>query len=142
MPDNAPESGSWVKFRNTAEAILGIGAKYIFPVVASLVPVLNVPRWAAVLVTNVVPALMAAAETMNNAPGAGPAKKSQVMEAAAGMMAVLEKTFTGGAKGNFDLLRPTLEILIDRTVAMVNDLAPEIIQDDPLLDPSHPANQP
>ena len=123
-------ASQWVKIRNKIEAIALFGSKYVFPVVASLGVTAGFPPWAGVLIVNIVPALMAAVETMHTEPGAGPVKKQQVLDATAQMMAVLENTFTGGAKGSFDKLRPTLEILIDQTVSAVNDLFPQIIGSD------------
>ena len=123
-------ASTWVRIRNTIEGIAVFGAKYVFPVAASFAASAGFRPWAGVLIVNIVPALMAAVETMHTEPGTGPVKKQQVLDAAAGMMAVLEQTFTGGAAVNFDKIKPTLSILIDQTIAMVNDLMPEIIAND------------
>ena len=134
-------ASTWVRFRDQAEAIIGIGVKFLLPFisVASFIP--GIP--AGILkVLKIIPALMAVVEEAMPEPGSGPAKKQAVLNSAEALMVFLEGQLTGGAKGNFDKLRPAIEAVIEGTIGMVNGLAPQIIADDPLLDPNHPANQP
>ena len=124
-------ASSWVKFRNQAEAIIGIGARFAFPILATIAPALGLPVWVGVLAGSIIPQIMGIVEANNPAPGRGPIKKQQAINILNGFAAVLEKEFTGGAKINMDRLMPAISILIDQTVAAVNALAPAIIADDP-----------
>ena len=123
-------ASTFVKVRDFIESIAVIGAKYIFPILATICPVLKLPAWIGVIAGSVIPQLMAIAEQDFPAPGSGPMKKAKVLDAADKIMAVLESTFTGGAAGSFAKLKPTIEALIDQTVTAVNELAPAIIADD------------
>lgn len=132
---------AWVKFRDTAEAIIGIGAKFLLPFVSVAAMIPGIPA-GIVRILLIIPALMAAFEEAIPAPGSGPAKKQAVLNSAKSFIEILEGQLTGGAKGNFDKLRPAIEAIIEGTIGMVNGLAPQIIGNDPLLAPSHPAVQP
>jgi len=123
-------ASNWVMVRNQAEAIIGIGAKFAFPILATIAPVVGLPAWVGVLAGSIVPQIMGLVEANSPAPGGGPMKKTQVTNILNGFAAVLEKELTGGAKINMDKLMPTISILIDQTVNAVNALAPAIIADD------------
>jgi len=123
-------ASGWVKFRDTVEAIVGFGLKYIFPILSAIVPILKVPAWVGTVVGSVVPNLMAIAEQEFPAPGSGPMKKEKVLNVTEKLMALMESEFTGGAAGTFAKIKPTLEVLIDRTITAINDLDKSIIADD------------
>jgi hypothetical protein len=53
-------------------------------------------------------------------------------------MEYLETQLTGGSKGTFDKLRPSIEGIIEGTIGLVNDLDKSIIADDVPLDPTSP----
>jgi len=120
----------WVPIRDEIEKYAAYGARFFFPVLATVAPIVGLPVWVGTVAGALIPQLMTIAENNSPAPGSGPAKKQQVLNAADEIMAVLAKTFTGGALANFDKLRPTIETLIDQTVAAVNALAPKIIASD------------
>ena len=119
----------WVKFRDSVEAIIGIGAKIVLPIasVAALIP--GIPAGIAAAL-RAVPAFMAAVEEAIPAPGSGPAKKQAVLNSSKALMDFLDTQLTGGAAGSFDKLRPAIEAIIEGTVGVVNGLAPQIIADD------------
>ena len=123
-------ASTFVKVRNWIEAAVVFGTKYIFPILATLCPVLKLPAWVGTVAGSVIPQLIAIAEQDIPEQGSGPMKKAKVLDAAEKIMAVLESTFTGGAAGSFAKLKPTIEALIDQTVNAVNELAPSIIADD------------
>lgn len=133
-------ASAWVQFRDKFTAILGIGVQFVLPILTTVVPALKLPAWVGTVAGNLIPQLMAIAEANSPAPGTGPAKKQQVLNAADEIMAVLAKTFTGGAATNFEALKPTISVLIDQTITAVNALAPQIIADDPLVPPEPMGN--
>lgn len=123
-------ASAWVQFRDKAEAIIGIGARVVFPLLGAFAPVLGLPAWVGTVAGSVVPQLMAIAEKDLPAAGSGPMKKAKVLDATEQILAILEKTFTGHAAADFAKLRPTLELLIDGTVSATNLIAPSIVADD------------
>jgi len=144
MADNAPESGNWVKYRDYFTEGISFLAKFIAPIAVVAASVMGMPPGIANIL-KAIPALMAAAELALPTPGSGPSKKAQVLASAQAFLAVAEKNFTGGAKVNFDQLKPLIESIIDNGIAAINATMPNVIANDPpdpLLDPSHPANQP
>lgn len=130
-------ASKWVKFRDTAEAIIGLGAQILLPFIPVLSTLTVLPR-AVVALLNAVPALMAVFEQAMPESGSGPARKTAVLNSTKALMAYLETQFTGGAKGNFEKLRPAIEAIIEGTIGMVNGLAPQIIGDDPVVVSSPP----
>jgi len=130
----------WTDFRDTAEAIIGVGAKLILAVAGTVAGIPGVPPWA-IRVLSIIPAFMSVVETAMPEPGSGPAKKTAVVNSTKALMDYLENELTGGAKGTFDKLRGSIDGIIEGTIGIVNSVRPDIIADDPLLDPSHPANQ-
>lgn len=133
-------ASAWVKFRDKAEAIIGIGAKFAFPILATVAPALGLPVWVGTFAGSIVPQLMGLVEANTPTPGSGAMKKTQVTNILNGFAAVLEKELTGGAKINLDKLMPTISILIDQTVTATNAIAPAIIADD--TPPGPPAADP
>ena len=122
-------SSAWVQFRDSAEAIISIGAGILKPIlgIAAFIP--GIPAGVAA-VLRVVPAFMAAFEMAMPAPGSGPAKKTAVLNSSKALMDIMEQQTTGGAKENFDKFRPAIEAIIEGTIGMVNGLMPQIIADD------------
>jgi hypothetical protein len=130
----------WVPIRDSIVKYVTFGAKFVFPILGTLAPVLGLPAWAGTVATAIVPQLMVIAEENSPAPGTGPMRKQQVLTATQEIMAVLEKTFTGVAKSKFDTLAPLLGVLIDQTVTVVNALDKKVIADDkPGLTPGEQA---
>lgn len=132
----------WVPIRDTIESVFAFAGKFIFPALALIAPALGLPKWIGIAAGRWVPALMEMAEETFPEPGSGPMKKAKVLALTQGIMNLIGAEFTGGAAVNFEKLQPMISQMIDQTVAMTNQLAPQIIADDPLLDPSHPSNLP
>ncbi|MFA6064078.1 MAG: hypothetical protein WC736_15925 [Gallionella sp.] len=122
-------ASAWVKFRDSVEAILGIGASVLKPILGVIGFIPGVPAGVAA-VLRVVPAFMAAFEIAMPEPGSGAAKKTAVLNSSKAFLDIVEKELTGGAKTNFDQLKPAIESIIEGTIGMVNGLAPQIIADD------------
>lgn len=120
----------WVPIRDTIERIALYGAKFFFPMLAGIAPILGLPAWIGRAAGIIVPQLMAMAEADFPAPGSGPMKKAKVLSASEKIMAILEAEFTGGAAGSFAKMKPAIELLIDGTVSVTNALAPQIIAND------------
>ena len=127
----------WTDFRDTAEAIIGIGAKLILAVSGTVLGIPGLPVWAS-RVLNIIPAFMAVVEIAMPEPGSGPAKKTAVVNSMKALMDYLDTQLTGGGKGTFDKLRPTIEGIVEGTIGIVNSVRPDIIADDPIsvTDPS------
>ena len=130
----------WVPIRDSIIKYVTFGAKFVFPLLGTLAPVLGLPAWVGAVATSIVPQLMMIAEENSPAPGTGPMRKQQVLNATQEIMAVLEKNFTGIAKARFEALLPTLGLLIDQTVGVVNAIDKKIIADDAPSDPTSPLN--
>jgi hypothetical protein len=128
----------WVPIRDSIIKYVTFGAKFVFPILGTLAPVLGLPTWVGAVATSIVPQLMVIAEENSPAPGTGPMRKQQVLNATQEIIAVLEKNFTGIAKARFEALLPTLGLLIDQTVGVVNAIDKKIIADDPPSDPTNP----
>ena len=128
----------WVPIRDSIVKYVTIGAKFVFPLLGTLAPVLGLPAWAGVVASSLVPQLMVIAEENSPKKGTGPMRKQQVLNATQEIMAVLEKTFTGVAKVKFDNLMPVLGVLIDQTVGMVNEIDKKVIADNPVPTPDPP----
>jgi len=126
-------TSTWVPIRDSIEDAFSFVIKYIFPVVVSVAGSFALPAWAITVITKVVPALIGIVEQASPEPGTGPVKKKAVMDATEQFLALLNSTFTGGAKINFDQIRPVLSTMIDRAVTATNALAPQIIGNDPPL---------
>jgi len=122
-------ASAWVKFRDTAEAIIGIGAKLILAVGGTVAGIPGVPAWA-IRVLSIIPAFMSVVEVAMPEPGSGPAKKTAVVNSTKALLDYLEVELTGGAKGTFDKLRTSIEGVIEGTIGLVNDLDKSIIADD------------
>jgi hypothetical protein len=128
----------WVPIRDSIIKYVTFGAKFVFPLLGTLAPVLGLPAWVGAVATSIVPQLMMIAEENSPAPGTGPMRKQQVLNATQEIMAVLEKNFTGIAKARFEALLPTLGLLIDQTVGVVNAIDKNLIADDAPSDPTSP----
>jgi hypothetical protein len=128
----------WVPIRDSIIKYVTFGAKFVFPLLGTLAPVLGLPAWVGAVATSIVPQLMMIAEENSPAPGTGPMRKQQVLNATQEIMAVLEKNFTGIAKARFEALLPTLGLLIDQTVGVVNAIDKKVIADDVPSDPTSP----
>ena len=122
-------ASAWVKFRDQAEAIIGIGAKLILAVGGTIAGIPGVPAWA-IKVLSIIPAFMSVVEVAMPEPGSGPAKKTAVINSTKALMDYLEKELTGGAKGTFDKLHTSINGIIEGTIGLVNDLDKSIIADD------------
>lgn len=120
----------WVPIRDSIIKYVTFGARFVFPILGTLAPVLGLPVWVGTVATSIVPQLMVIAEENSPAPGTGPMRKQQVLNATQEIMAVLEKNFTGIAKSRFDALMPILGVLIDQTVMVVNAMDKKVIADD------------
>jgi hypothetical protein len=130
-------TSKWVPIRDSFLEGISFLARFVAPIAVMATSVIGMPPFVA-NVLKALPSLMAAVEIAIPEPGSGPAKKQHVLDAAQALIAVGEQRFTGGAKVNFDALKPLLEVVIDNGIAAVNAYAPSIIADDP----DHPANQP
>jgi len=130
----------WVPIRDSIVKYVTFGAKFVFPLLGTLAPVLGLPAWAGTIATSLVPQLMVIAEENSPKPGTGPMRKQQVLNATQEIMAVLEKTFTGVAKVKFESLMPVLGVLIDQTVGAVNEIDKKIIADDGPAVPPQPGS--
>jgi hypothetical protein len=119
----------WVKFRDTAEAIIGIGLKLVLAVGGTVTGIPGVPAWAIRVLTQI-PSLIAIMEIAMPAPGSGAAKKTAVINSTKALLDYLETQLSGGAKGTFDKLRTSIEGIIEGTIGLVNDLDKSIIADD------------
>jgi hypothetical protein len=124
MPSN------WVIARDWFTEGIAFLAKFIAPIAVVAASVLGMPPGIANIL-KAIPALMAAAELALPEKGSGPSKKKQVLDSAQAFLVVAEKNFTGGAKVNFDQLKPLIEAIIDNGIAAINATMPEIIADDP-----------
>ena len=134
---------TWVPIRDAIEDGFSFAVKYIFPVVLMLTGsgAVTMPAWATTLLSKIVPALIGIAETTFPAAGSGPMKKQFVLDAAGQLLTLVGSTVTGGAALTYDKLRPDLSVLIDRTVAATNAIAPSIIANDaPEVPPPPPGN--
>lgn len=120
----------WVPIRDAFVNGIGFLARFISPIVVIAASVFGFPPGIA-NVLRAIPALMAAAEIALPEPGSGAAKKQQVLDSAKAFIAVAESRFTGGAKVNFDALKPLIESIIDNGVAAVNQYAKSVVADDP-----------
>lgn len=136
-------TSAWVRFRNEAEAIIGIGAKFAFPILATVAPAFGLPTWVGTLAGSLVPQLMSLVEANTPTPGSGAMKKQQVINLTTGFMELLQKEnlLTGAAAQNLDKFMPTVAALIDQTVTAVNALAPQIIANDAPDKPADPTLQ-
>ena len=121
---------AWTEFRDKVEEGFAFVVKYIFPIVVSVAGSFALPAWAMTVITRIVPELIGIVEQASPAPGTGPAKKAAVLTATEQTLALLQSSFTGGAKVNFDKIRPVLSTMIDQAVAATNALAPQIIAND------------
>jgi hypothetical protein len=119
----------WVRFRDTAEAIIGIGLKLVVAVGGTVAGIPGVPAWA-IRVLTMIPSFMSLVEVAMPEAGSGPAKKTAVLNSTKALMDYLETQLTGGAKGTFDKLRTSIEGIIEGTIGLVNDLDKSIIADD------------
>jgi hypothetical protein len=122
-------ASSWVKFRDQAEAIIGIGANILRPILGLAAFIPGIPAGVGAIL-RVIPAFMAAFEMAMPEPGSGPAKKTAVLNSAEALFGLMGAQMTGGAKENFDKLKPAIEAIIEGTIGMVNGLAPQIIGND------------
>lgn len=131
-------TSNWVKFRDTVEAIIGIGAQFVLPIVGIVGLVPGIPASIS-SVLKIIPSLMAAFEQAIPAPGSGPVKKAAVLATTKSIMDVLDKqVLTGGAKASYDTLLPVITAIVDSTITTVNQVAPQIIADDNPTDPLIP----
>jgi hypothetical protein len=119
----------WVRFRDTSEAIIGIGLKLVVAVGGTVVGIPGVPAWATRVLT-MIPSFMSIVEVAMPAPGSGAAKKTAVLNSTKALMDYLETQLTGGAKGTFEKLQASIEGIIEGTIGLVNDLDKSIIADD------------
>ena len=129
-------ASKWVKFRDTAEAIIGIGLKLVVAVGGTVVGIPGVPVWA-IRVLTMIPSFMSIVEVAMPEPGTGAAKKTAVINSTKALMDYLETQLTGGAKGTFDKLKTSIDGIIEGTIGLVNGLDKSIIADD-APDPLNP----
>ena len=133
---------AWVKFRDGAEAIIGMGWNFFVPIAAVAGTAFGFPPGIAAAI-KVIPTIMGEVEKLLPAPGSGPAKKAQVLGITKIIMDALDTQLTGGAAVSYGKLKPLIEATIDSSINTINMIAPAIIADDapdPLAPPPVPGN--
>ncbi len=127
---------AWVKFRDKFEAIIGIGAKYIVPLLSVAAAALGVPAPVAA-VLNAIPDLMAKLEAVLPVKGSGPVRSEVVLSVMQIAMDTIESNLTGGAAESFNKLKPLIQASMTNTVLAVKDLVPGVMSDG--LQPTDPS---
>ncbi len=119
-------SSAWVLFRDKVEAIIGIAAKYVVPLLSVAAAALGVPAPVAA-VLSAIPDLMGKLEVILPAKGSGPVRSDIVLSVMQVSMDAIEKQLTGGAATSFEKLKPLIQASMTNAVTAVTDLAPGII---------------